>query len=146
MAKTQMKAEGFANLEKALRDFPIKKGDRAVGRAVREGAEVIAEEARAQAPRAAEHRWLKRGKPVTRLAESILIKKIRNAAGYAIGYAKSAFHGLFAELGTLKWGGHPFLRPALKNKADEAVDATREGLTGILERWRRRTRAGSPKR
>ena len=138
---TSMKFEGLSKLSKALGELPEQAGGRRLNAATREGAKVIAEEAAHLAPRATEHRFVKRGKAITVLADSILVKKVRGAAAYFIGFAKSAFHGLFAELGTVKWAGKPFLRPALRNKAEQAVETLRDKLAVSIERWRRRTRA-----
>lgn len=88
--------------------------------AVKAGAEIVAEDAEARAPR---YRGI--------LATEIAIEEEESTdkrAVYKIGPSKKAFWGRFQELGTSHHTAQPFLRPAL----DENEDAIRRKMRDVL--------------
>lgn len=127
MARKNFKVgvEGAEGLNRALKAV----GDRTTGqlleKAVRAGAELIAEEARRMAPRDSGD-----------LAEGITVEPTRLQQGRAqidIGPGKREWYGRLVELGTEKMAAKPFLRPAFDTKADEARDAVANVLRKALK-------------
>ena len=106
--------EGAEELNRALRSVGDRAGGITLRNAAEAGADVIAEQARANAPR-----------DTGALAEGITTQAGRIQQGRAvinIGYRKAQWYGQFVELGTEHAAAHPFLRPALDSTATEATD------------------------
>lgn len=120
--------EGADELNAALRSVGDRAGGLLLKRAAEAGAAVITEEAQRLAPRDS-----------GTLAEGITAQPGRIQQGRAqidISFDKSDWYGMFVELGTENAPAHPFLRPALDAKAEEATDAVgqtlRDGLRDVL--------------
>ena len=120
--------DGADELNAALRQVGNRAGGLVLKHAAEEGATVITEEARRLAPR-----------DTGALAEGITAQPGRIQQGRAqinIGIGKAEWYGELVELGTEKMAAHPFLRPALDTKSDEAAgvvgDALRDALKDVL--------------
>jgi HK97 gp10 family phage protein len=120
--------EGAEELNRALREIGGRVGGLLLRKAAEAGAEVIAEEARKNAPRDSGD-----------LAEGIDVVAGQIQQGRAqmnIGVGKHEWYGLFSEFGTVKMPAKPFLRPAFDTKSEEATkrvgDVLREALAGVL--------------
>ena len=111
--------EGAKDLDRLLRRLPAKVGKRVATRAVRQGANVIRDEAKRTAPRGTEPASPKYG----RLADNIRVTKVRDGfAGVVMAVTVGqAFWGMFLEFGTSRQPARPWLRPAFHAKAGEAV-------------------------
>lgn len=135
-----MHLDGFEELNAALRSVGTRAGGLVLRDAAEAGAKVIAEEARRLCPK-------KSGK----LAEGITAEVGRLQQGRAqfnVSFNKAQWYGKLVELGHAlrrKRRGkvighvppHPFLRPALDTKAEEATktvgDVLRAELRDVLE-------------
>jgi len=95
------------------------KATTAMTKATLAGAEVVREEASALAPRR------KTETKIGHMADHIVVQLMRSTAPLhvrvRIGPDKDHWYGRFSETGTVKMAAHPFLRPALDTKADEAL-------------------------
>ena len=113
MATTRI--EGAAELDKVLKALPKRMGERALVAAVRAGANIIRDEARARVPVG-----------TGRLRDEIVVKRIRTGQAsltMRLGPLRSSFYGMFFEFGTSIQAARPFLRPAFDAKVGEALGA-----------------------
>jgi HK97 gp10 family phage protein len=116
--------EGADALNKALRSVGDRAGGLVLRKAAEAGAKVIEDEAKRLAPR-----------DTGALAAGITAEARRIQQGRAvfdIGIGKREWYGRLVELGTEKMPAHPFLRPALDAKAEEAQQAVSEALRDAL--------------
>jgi HK97 gp10 family phage protein len=148
MAKREtVKVEGLAELGKALRELPGRVARNGLRASVYAGAKVVRDEARAQAPKAAQSLGANQPPPGT-LKRSVIMKHIPELSGltrqtffvtvrHGKKYRKQgkkgnlsqdAWYWRFVEFGTRKMSARPFLRPALEAKRREAVQAIKERL------------------
>ncbi len=153
MAKREtVKVEGLAELGKALRELPGRVARNGLRASVYAGAKVVRDEARAQAPKAAQSLGANQPPPGT-LKRSVIMKHIRELSGggrqtfYVLvrhgkkyrnqgkrgNLSQDAWYWRFVEFGTRKMAARPFLRPALESRRREAVDAIKERLTQRIE-------------
>ena len=153
MAKTQtVHIEGLAELDRALRELPVRIANRGLRASVYAGAKVIRDEARARAPKAAQSLGPKQPPPGT-LKRSVIMKHIRelSSGGRQTFYvmvrhgkkyqkqgkrgtlSQDAWYWRFLEFGTRKMAARPFLRPALESRRTQAVDAIKERLRQRIE-------------
>ena len=153
MAKTQtVHIEGLAELDRALRELPLRIANRGLRTSVYAGAKVIRDEARARAPKAAQSLGPKQPPPGT-LKRSVIMKHIRelSSGGRQTFYvmvrhgkkyqkqgkrgtlSQDAWYWRFLEFGTRKMAARPFLRPALESRRREAVDAIKARLRQRIE-------------
>jgi len=124
--ETSFNLTGDKQLERALKNVNKAAEGRALRKATKAGAEVIVQEARNKAP-------YKTGK---------LKRAIRSKFGQArgrivtveIGPAPRAHYGGFLEVGTSRMPAQPFLRPAMDETKQEAVDILRAALYTELVR------------
>lgn len=97
-----------------------------------EGAEEIRAEAEALAPRGS-----KRAPGRDPLHENIAIEVVeakREKAVLYIGPRKRAYHGAFLELGTVKMGARPWLRPAFDARKEQAQRRFSDALRARIRR------------
>lgn len=114
MAKVEL--TGMEELQKMLHMIGERIAVRAENKALREGAEIVREDAARRAPRS------KLNKP--HLADNIIKSGVKTDKGTGVKYidvgpSKNFFYGLFLELGTSKMTAKPFMAPALEEKRDE---------------------------
>jgi HK97 gp10 family phage protein len=121
--------DGFDELNAALRAVGNRTTGLVLEKAAKAGAEVIAAQAKRLAPR-----------DTGALADGIDVEPGRLQQGraqYGISYNKRQWYGRLIELGTKFMPAHPFLRPAMDTKAEEASDAVgaslRDSLRDVLE-------------
>jgi HK97 gp10 family phage protein len=148
MAKREtVKVEGLAELGKALRELPGRVARNGLRASVYAGAKVVRDEARAQAPKAAQSLGANQPPPGT-LKRSVIMKHIPELSsltrqtffvtvrhgkkyrkqGKKGNLSQDAWYWRFVEFGTRKMSARPFLRPALETKRREAVQAIKERL------------------
>ena len=153
MAKVQtVHIEGLAELDRALRELPVRIANRGLRTSVYAGAKVIRDEARARAPKAAQSLGPKQPPPGT-LKRSVIMKHIRelSSGGRQTFYvmvrhgkkyqkqgkrgtlSQDAWYWRFLEFGTRKMAARPFLRPALESRRTQAVGAIKERLRQRIE-------------
>jgi HK97 gp10 family phage protein len=126
--------EALKGLEPEVRKEPLRAGLRMAG-------EVLAKGMAERAPRAAEHRVIrrKRAYPVP-LAESIIFRTrvTHDEAFVQVGPSKGAFWGRFQEMGTKFMTPQPFMSPTAEQDFQIAVAAfvigTREKLETVVRR------------
>jgi HK97 gp10 family phage protein len=118
-----IEAKGFAELDRLLQRLPDEVAREHLTDAVEAGANFIKVEAARRAPR-----------DEGDLAASITVHmtKQRNTGGdprAEIGPSKKEQHvGRFQEFGTAHHAAHPFLRPALDSRAQDALNVTADVL------------------
>ena len=153
MAKVEtVRIEGLAQLDRALRELPDRVANRGLRASVYAGAKVIRDEARAQAPKAAQSLGSKQPPPGT-LKRSVIMKQIPELSsltrqtffvtvrhgkkfrkqGKKGNLSQDAWYWRFVEFGTRKMRARPFLRPALEAKRREAVQAMKDRLSERIE-------------
>ena len=153
MARVEtVRIEGLAQLDRALRELPDRVANRGLRASVYAGAKVIRDEARAQAPKAAQSLGTKQPSAGT-LKRSVIMKHIRELSGggrrtfYVLvrqgkkyrnqgkrgNLSQDAWYWRFVEFGTRKMAARPFLRPALESRRRQAVDAIKQRLTQRIE-------------
>lgn len=141
----KVRFEGAKELRRALRRLP----EEISRRALKKGALAAAEVIRAEAARRAPRRTGALGRGILKQVD----RKARDEVRVGIGWSKDVFYGQFVEFGhsivppgkTARKGGavgnvpaKPFLRPAMDEKADEAVRAGAAVLRREVERaWDR---------
>lgn len=120
MADFDVQITGLRELDDALRELAGPAARRAMRKGMRQGANVVRDEAKARAP-----------KDTGNLKKSIRTRERREEGGwmrYAIEVRRRAFYGRFLEFGTSKMAAKPFLRPAAENKTAEAVERMRDAM------------------
>ena len=127
MADAKLTFSGGPQLEAALRDLGSKIAGRLGENAVRAGIWVIATRARGNA------RW--RDRTGTLRASIRVLREIDRRGGERTAYAGSRdFRAKFFEFGTVHMAARPFLRPALDQGGQEAVDKMAANLANGIER------------
>lgn len=102
-----------------------------------EGAKVIQEAAQAKAPLGKTHR-LRRGIYAASATKNNYVKvgktdrRIKPTKGTAI-IASGAFYGGWVEYGTRKMAARPYLRPALDEKKNEAIETAAKYLKSKID-------------
>lgn len=118
--------EGMDHLLKKLGELPsLVQRRRILARSLRNGPLLIAQEAERRAP-----------VDTGRLARNMVVTVTDQTASEAIakiGPARSAFYGIFSELGTVKMAQQEFLGPAYNAKIDEAVAVIGFDLGKMIE-------------
>ncbi len=153
MAKGEVvHVRGLAELDRALRELPVRVANRGLRASVYAGAKVIRDEARSRAPKAAQSLGPKQPPPGT-LRRSVIMKHIRELSGggrqtyYVLvrqgkkyrnqgkrgNLSQDAWYWRFLEFGTRKMAARPFLRPALESRRREATAAIKERLTQRIQ-------------
>ena len=141
---------GLKEIESNLKDLEGKLAGRALRAGVREGAEVIHEEAERLAPRrtgalaAGIKVATKIGQDRGRIAEDLGIARFqltvtdtgKSVVRARIGLIASVFYGLFHEFGTRFMAAHPFMRPALDVKANQAIEKVTNKVRQEIQRFR----------
>lgn len=138
-----VKLHGLDDVRRALRRLPKEIRNKELQKALRPGARIIANAAKALAPRGEGFYRQFRGKKGT-LAQSIVIRRegkryLRDAAKLKIGVLHSqrdpnigAYYWRFVEFGTRKMPAKPFMVPAfesMKYAANKAItDALRKAV------------------
>lgn len=126
--KVKMNAEEIVmNLEKLEKKIQKK----FVRKAMREGAKVLLNEARARVPVRTENLKKSLGINTRTKKGNIEMYVSPRKGGKYDGY-----YGLFVELGTKKMSARPFLRPAFEAKGEEAVKVFRNTLKRLLDEYR----------
>ncbi|MFW6079534.1 MAG: HK97-gp10 family putative phage morphogenesis protein [Gemmatimonadota bacterium] len=124
--KVEIRVDGVADVERALRALPEATSGPALADALAYGAEPVRAEASRLAPRR-----------TGQLAEEIVtVAEVtgRDRASARTGPSREAFHGLFQEIGTAHHAAQPFLRPAFDAMQAEVQRRTAERLGENLER------------
>lgn len=124
MADFAVEITGLKELDRALQELAWPAARRALRKGMRQGANVIRDEARAKAP----------------LDTGLLKRQIRTRERseqegnmrFAVEIPRSVFYGRFIEYGTSKMPAKPFLRPAAEGKTEEAVTAMRDALSEAI--------------
>lgn len=118
-----VKVEGFAELERALRQLPEEIAGKVLREAFRRASKPMAEDAKQSAPRsddpgAGGH-----------MADSIKVRNMKSEnslndvqVDFWIGPDRKHFYGLFQEFGTVKQGARPFMRPAFDSDVQGVID------------------------
>lgn len=153
MAKGEVvHVRGLAELDRALRELPVRVANRGLRASVYAGAKVIRDEARSRAPKAAQSLGPKQPPPGT-LRRSVIMKHIRELSGggrqtyYVLvrqgkkyrnqgkrgNLSQDAWYWRFLEFGTRKMAARPFLRPALESRRREATAAIKERLAQRIQ-------------
>ena len=130
-----VRIEGADALAAAFEDLERRVARETMRKALEEAAEVVRAEASRLAPRR-----------TGRLAENIVTAWEGGRAQAALigpragkrSDPKSAFYGLFQELGTSRHPAQPFLRPAFEAKREEAVERAADVLRDEVEKTRAR--------
>lgn len=124
----RIKLEGGERLEAALKDLGGKVAGRLGTNAVRAGARVISNEAKDRVP--VKTGALRRSIRVfdDRAAVRANLKERTAFVGTRL------FYGKFVELGTAHSSAKPFLRPAMDESGDSAVDKLADNLGDGIER------------
>lgn len=125
MADFGVEITGLRELDRALQELAWPAARRALRKGMRQGANVIRDEARAKAP----------------VDTGLLKRQIRTRERseqdgdmrFAVEITRSAFYGRFIEYGTSKFAAKPFLRPAAESKTEEAVTAMRDALAEAIQ-------------
>jgi HK97 gp10 family phage protein len=119
-----MGVSGFRELEQNLERTERAVSDGALVSANKKGAQIIAEGAKSRAPRR-----------TGRLAESI-DHEIDEASSSEVRerIGPKVFYGGLVELGTAQTAAKPYLRPALDERGDAAVNATGKDLWARIRR------------
>ena len=128
--KLNFKIEGGKALDNALKQLGYDMEKKVAKSAVRAGANVIAKQARINAP-LGDTGTLKRSiKVVTRskrTGDAVASVVTRSGKKYT-ARGMNAWYAGKVEFGTLNKPAHPFLRPALDSKGDEAIKAMSEKI------------------
>ena len=142
----EFKIEGTKEIKRRLGLLPQRLGQNAARRALRRGANVIRDDARANAKRLNDPttpqdiaknivvKGMKRGderrQKVVGMRVGILggAKRVARASGEIQGAGRAnpggdTYYWRFLEFGTSKMPAKPFMRPAMNNKASQAMDA-----------------------
>lgn len=135
----KFKVDGFDQLDRMLRQLPLR-----VGRSMlRAGAIKAAEPIRQTMSQLAPHRP---GAPDLR--SNIGISEIKTKGGaleaaVAIGPTREFFYGYYQEFGTSRHGAQPFARPAFDTKTMQSIQILKAELWRALVGRGLSTRAGS---
>ena len=133
----EFKIEGLDKLDAILRELPEKLRRTSLREAQRAGGEILESEIKRRAPYSAESRRSAASKKYGHLRDNIklAVRTDRNGANARVSTG-DAYWAIMVERGTgpEKKGKHPFMRPAIDGRAEDAVDAVishlRRGLTG----------------
>lgn len=132
MSDFDVKIDGLDQLHVSLQGLAGPAVRRALRKGMRSGANIVRDEARANAP-------VKAGK----LRRRIRTRERSEQDGwmrFAIEVPRSVFYGRFSEFGTSSQPARPFLRPAAANKTDAAVGQMRSALAEAIELEMQRAR------
>lgn len=138
MADLSVEIVGLKELDRALQELAWPAARRALRKGMRQGANVVRDEARAKAP-------VRTGN----LKRKIRTRERSEEAGnmrFAVEVPRSAFYGRFIEEGWMPEYGNsrvparPFLRPAAENKTEAAVTKMRDALAEAINLELRRAR------
>lgn len=132
MADFAVEITGLKELDAALQELAWPAARRALRKGIRRGANVIRDEARANAP--VDTGLLKRQIRTRERSED------EGNMRFAVEVTRSAFYGRFLEYGTSNMGAKPFLRPAAEGRTEEAVASMRDALAEAIAIEMRRTR------
>lgn len=151
MARTvKIQVEGLKELGERLQKLDKDMAGRVVRAATAAAANVVKKAAIQNAPISSEPHQLGRRKdqiaqpgnlrkniiirrlpPAQRTSTEEYIVTIRAGSGKV---PKDAFYGKFVEFGTVKMAPRPFLRPAIDNNVQAAIDAMKERIVKRLEK------------
>lgn len=126
--------QGARELDKLLGQLPKKMGFTALRGAVRAGAKIIMEDAKARV-----------SVDTGDLRDSIRIQKVRargTSVTFVVGAEKKEFYGQFIEFGTSKQSARPWLRPAFDTRVKEALDKIGDELGKRVERTAKKLAGG----
>lgn len=135
---TQFGMEGMSELNKALKQLPDKLQDRAIKNAMAAGARVIRDEARRLVPV---------GPGPTHLKDMIVVSRTVQRGGkrrtlkgeVVLGIRdEGRYYAHLVELGASHMAPQPFMRPALDNKAQEALRVIGPKLGKEIEKQARK--------
>lgn len=144
-----VKITGMEEILKKLKKLPVELRNNLLSGAIRAGAKLVADEARARVPKDSEH-----------LKKSILVRKRRSKNKTILHFTVAPVskvmwkfqdaHGLkhynygnIVEEGRSSWAvengasnmpAQPYMRPAFEKKGEEAIDATRKYLAERIDK------------
>lgn len=132
MSETSFKVEGMEDLISTLKDLPVNISKNVLKGSTYQGAKVLAELVRSQAPVGT----VSAGHQPGDLKRSIVAKQARRIA--ADGTAYSNVHGLFygrmLEYGTSKMPAHPWIRAIFDREVSTVVKAVADGFQKSFEK------------
>ena len=145
MFELQIEIKGLKEMGDALAKLPGKIARNALAAAVREGANVVRAQARAQAPVGTKTYKDYRGKthrPGLLKKSGVISKKLKvrdwqSTVLFGVGFSKRAFYGKWIERGKSKkhqQEAAPFVVPALEQKKEEIVGTIKKRLGEELAR------------
>lgn len=113
-----IKIDGLAELERALKALPGKVAQRHMLNATRAGARVVAREAKKLVTK-------RSGRLRRNIRLKRKVKRTPRSVTVSVGWGKDGFYGAFLELGTQHIPARPHLRPALENNKREVMEKIR---------------------
>jgi HK97 gp10 family phage protein len=135
--ETEFKVEGLKELYDMLQQLPVKLEKNILRGAIRAGSKSVADEARRRAPVLS---FPDPRREMGALSKSVRVMSTGVRGGVVkggvvaggkttVGRGKSkvaadAFYAKFVEFGTAKMRAHPFMRPAVDTRTQQAIDAT----------------------
>jgi len=126
---------GGKAIEEILKKLP-ENVQREIGlKAVKEGAQVILEEAQRMAPVRTGRTFNAIDMQTTPKTKGEISVDIGVMRGAKRGDKKGAWYAHFVEFGTVQKGARPWLRPAFDTKAGEAVQLTGKALWKFIEKF-----------
>lgn len=135
MAELQL--DGWAEIKQRFADLPDKMMKRVLTQAMREAANLIKDEAKMHCPvdtgalRDSIRTVARRGTP-TRVVFNVVAGGEFTASKQEKYGIKSPYYALFVERGTIKAPPHPFMRPAIEQGAQAAIDRVVMGVSDRL--------------
>lgn len=120
--------EGFAELERKLKELEFTVQRKLLIEAAKAGAKIVVDEAKKMAPR-----------DTGALAEGIAMRVAGRESDIhegvvEVSYNKRQFYGLFQEKGTRRLRAQPFLLPALEGNRDRIMSIMRDVLLRAIDK------------
>jgi HK97 gp10 family phage protein len=128
---SKVKAEGFAELQEALKALPGEVSEKYMTRALRKGAKIVLNRTKAAAPRGKKER----NRRYAHLQDDLSITTSnKQNASVANVQTNDAYWGNMLEWGTKKMKPHAFMAAALESVADQVVGEISESLAADIEK------------
>jgi HK97 gp10 family phage protein len=121
--------QGIQELDKKLREMPFRLKGHSLRKAVEKGADVLEREMIVRAKRRSGNLAMNIETGKSR------VRKDGSVAEVSVGPNKKAWYGRWVELGSRFMKAQPFMRPALRSKAADIVNAIRQELAVRLMKY-----------